>query len=177
MAKPTKQEEADVTKWFMEKFWPSYPAKFCGRGRGSRAVSCKLMVAINPDTDEQTRIIGNLVAQARAHSQKPEQSRNYWKIGETYVRNQLWNDEIESAMESKAKQDLNKCCITDCHKDVFGEKYIYCDEHIPNAHSDLLAKAFKATGLKYGSPDFVNDCRIACRQGMNKLTTKMDSIK
>ena len=175
--KPTATEEKQVTGWFMTKFWPTYPGQFCGRGKGSRAISCKHMVAINPDADEQVRIMGNLLAQIRAHAQKPENMRKFWKIGETYTLNKLWDDEIESAMEIKAKQDLNKCCIADCKNDVVGESYPYCYDHVPNAHSDLLAKAWKTTGLKYGSPDFVNECRALCKSGMKSIVTKMDSIK
>jgi len=175
--KPTKSEEEQVLKWFMDKFWPNYPATFCGRGKGSRAISCKLMTAINPDEAEQERIINNLKAQIRAHKQKPEQMRSFWKIGETYVRNQLWNDEIESAMEIKERVDLKTCCIDGCDNDVLGQSYQYCPDHIPNAHSDLLSIAWKATGLKYGSPDFVNECRDMCRTGMNKIVNKQGVMK
>ncbi len=96
--KATKAEEKAVTDWFMDKFWPNYPGKFCGRGKGSRAISCGHMVKQNPDENERERILSNLKAQVRAHTQKPEQRRSFWKIGETYVGNKLWDDEIESTM-------------------------------------------------------------------------------
>ena len=171
--KPTPSQEKQVTEWFMTKFWPNYPAKFCGRGKGSRAISCKLMIAINPDELEQERILGNLKAQVRAHTQKPEQMRSFWKIGETYVRNQLWNDEIESEMEIKEKSQLKICSIENCNNDVHGERFKFCAEHVPNAHSDLLAKAWTRQGIDYKSPTFVDDCRKQCRERMAILIGKV----
>ena len=99
-------------------FWPTYPARYCGRGKGSRAIACKLMVAINPDETEQTRIMDNLRAQIKSAAQDP--NRSYWKIGETYVRNQLWNDEIESSMDIKEKQQAKICSIDGCNDEVHG---------------------------------------------------------
>ncbi len=161
--KPTKAEETQVTEWFMAKFWPAYPGKFCGRGKGSRAISCKLMVAYNPDKAEQSRILGNLKAQIRAHSQKPEQMRSFWKIGETYVRNQLWNDEIESSMEIKEKEKLKICSVDGCNMDVHGATYNRCSKHLPNNFDDKLREAWKKTGLDRNSATLAADCRQFCK--------------
>jgi len=155
--KPTPTQEKQVTEWFMSTYWPTYPGKFCGRGKGSRAISCKHMVAINPDLDEQVRIINNLKAQIRAHMQKPESMRRFWKIGETYTLNKLWDDEIESTMEIKAKQDLKTC--SKCGKnEVHGEKYLFCPECIPCQHDDDLRAAWKKTGISRTSPTMRADC-------------------
>ena len=166
MAKPTPSQEKQVTDWFMRLFWPTYPAKFCGRGKGSRAISCKLMVAINPDEKEQERILGNLKAQVRAHSQKPEQMRSYWKIGETYVRNQLWNDEIESAMEVKEKQALRICSVEGCGSNVIGEAYRHCHLHIPSVNDKryiALREARKQLDIDRNAPDFAERCKQYAR--------------
>ena len=157
MAKPTTSEIKQVTEWFMNSFWTNYPAKYCGRGKGSRAIACKLMVSINPDTDEQERILGNLKAQVRASAQDP--NRSYWKIGETYVRNQLWNDEIESAMEVKEKTNLKKCSIDKCFEDVHGSAFKFCAKHVPSDWDDKLRQAWKETGLDRKSPTLGDDCR------------------
>ena len=170
--KPTKQQETQVTQWFMDKFWPNYPAKFCGRGKGSRAISCKLMVSINPDEKEQERIIGNLKAQVKAHSQKPEELRSYWKIGETYVRNQLWNDEIESSMEAKERQQLKTCSIEGCRNDVHGSAFKFCADHVPNAQKSHLKEAWIRTGIDMKSKTLTEDCRKHCRERMAILMGK-----
>jgi hypothetical protein len=172
MSKPTPKQEKQVTDWFMDKFWPNYPAKFCGRGKGSRAISCKLMVAYNPDESERERILGNLKAQVRAHQQKPEEQRSFWKIGETYVRNHLWDDEIESAMEVKTRQELKTCKMEGCRQDVHGPSFDVCSEHVPNAHREHMKQAWIRTGIQKNSPDFVEQCRQQCRERMNLLMGK-----
>ena len=172
MPNSTPSQEKQVTTWFMDKFWPNYPAKFCGRGKGRRAISCKLMIAINPDELEQERILGNLKAQVRAHSQKPEQLRSYWKIGETYVRNQLWNDEIESAMESKEKENLKICSNEGCNDEVHGQMFTECAFHI-GSKDERLHQAFIRTGIDMKSKTLTEDCRAHCRERMNILMGKM----
>jgi hypothetical protein len=159
MPKPTPTEEKQVSDWFLKEFWPNYPAKFCGRGKGSRGISLKLMVSVNPDLDEQKRIIGNLKAQVRAHEQTPEAQRRFWKIGETYVRNQLWNDEIESIQEIKERQALAECAEQGCNEEVRGPKYKWCDKHIPCQHDQRLRQAWRATGLDRNSKTLREDCR------------------
>ena len=147
----------EIEEWFIKEFWPNYPGKFCGRGKGSRGIALRHMLKINPDADERNRIIGNLKAQVRAHSQKPPEQRNYWKIGETYVYNRLWNDEIESAMEVKEKQNLKKC--SQCDSDVHGPNFTACDKHVPSDWTDELRQAWKETGLDRNSPTLRQDCR------------------
>lgn len=163
MAKPTPSQEKQVTAWFMDKFWPNYPTKYCGRGKGSRAISCKLMIAINPDELEQEIILGNLKAQVRAHSQKPEQMRSFWKIGETYVRNQLWNDEIESAMEVKEKQILKTCSRQGCNDSVHGSGFTECSLHMPSLNDIRYTKLVEAKkqideALERNQPGFADRC-------------------
>jgi hypothetical protein len=170
--KPTAKQEKEVTDWFMDKFWPNYPARFCGRGKGSRTISCKLMVAYNPDEKERERILGNLKAQVRAHQQKPEEQRSFWKIGETYVRNHLWDDGIESAMEVKTVQELKKCSVESCNNDVHGPSFKFCSFHIPSAHDENIKQAWTRTGLDYKSPTFIDDCRKFCRERMNIMMGK-----
>jgi len=147
----------EIEEWFIKEFWPNYPGKFCGRGKGSRGIALRHMLKINPDADERARILGNLKAQVRAHSQKPPEQRNYWKIGETYVYNRLWNDEIESAMEVKEKQNLKKC--SKCDSDVHGPNFTVCDKHVPSDWTDELRQAWKQTGLDRNSPTLREDCR------------------
>lgn len=130
MSKITEQQEKDVTEWFINKFWPNYPAKFCGRGKGSRGTALKHMLKVNPDESERDRILGNLKAQVRAHSQKPPEQRNFWKIGETYVYNKLWEDEIESCMEVKGQQQLKICSVEGCNDEVHGPNFKTCGFHI-----------------------------------------------
>ena len=171
----TKSEETKVTAWFKDTFWPNYPASYCRGGKGSRAKAMIAMLKYNPDDEEMERIVNNLKAQVRADKGKTD--RVYWSIGLTYVNNRMWDDEIESVMEKKQAAQLNVCCIEGCHNEVHGPMYKHCSTHVENAHSDLLAVAFRKTGIKYGSPDFVNECRKACRISMNKLTGKMNDIK
>jgi hypothetical protein len=175
MAKPTAKEVKEVTDWFMTKFWPTYPAKYCGRGKGSRAIACKLMVAINPDESERERILGNLRAQVR--SAAGDQNRSYWKIGETYVRNQLWNDEIESVMDTKERALLKICSIEGCRDDVHGERFIYCAKHIPNAHDKHLRESWTRTGIDRKSPTLGKDCQSYCRERFNILLSRAEEIK
>jgi hypothetical protein len=166
MAKPTTAEEKQVTDWFMRLFWPTYPAKYCGRGKGSRAIACKLMVAINPDESEQERILGNLKAQVRASAQDP--NRSYWKIGETYVRNQLWNDEIESSMETREKQTLKICSEPNCSDDVHGPGFDKCAFHI-NSKDERLRQAWIRTGIDKNSGDLIKKCREYCQERKHLL--------
>ena len=148
----------EIEEWFIKEFWPNYPGKFCGRGKGSRGIALRHMLKIKPDADERVRILDNLKAQVRAHSQKPPEQRNYWKIGETYVYNRLWNDEIESVMEAKQAQKLSICSVDNCTSPVHGSSFSMCTDHVPSDWDDRLRQAWKETGLDRKSKTMRADC-------------------
>ena len=65
MAKPTKEQEVQVTKWFMETFWSTYPSKYCRGGKGSRGMALVSMLKVNPDKEEQEGRVNNLKGEVR----------------------------------------------------------------------------------------------------------------
>ena len=162
MAKATAAQEVQVSSWFMQDFWPNYPAWLCNGDKGSRAKTLVSMLKVNPSEEMQKRIIGNLVAQIRAAKQNP--NRKYWSIGTTYVNNRMWEDEIESTMEVRDRQAAKQCSHEGCHNDAHGEKYKFCSTHIPCQHDPELRRAFKATGIDRKSKTLREDCMRYMKQ-------------
>ena len=161
-----------------EKFaaiWFGYPTDLCGGKRGGKANALKAFKKINPDHSEFYRMMENMKAQIR-HDRKDKDAYR-WPFVSSYLNQARYDDVIESEAERMDRVELRTCSIENCNNDVHGMKFKYSADHIPNAHSDLLANAWKQTGLKYGSDNFVNDCRLMCRQGLNKMVSKMDTIK
>ena len=171
MNKPT---EEDIQNWY-KVLYRDYPNDLCHGKKGNEIpIKSAMRKKINSQGkfDEIIRNIKALIKYDRLDN-KPDR----WPLISTFLNQEYYNRNIGSTAELKEKQEVNKCCIADCKNDVVGESYPYCYDHVPNAHSDLLAKAWKTTGLKYGSPDFVNECRAMCKSGMKSIVTKMDSIK
>ena len=156
-------------------FWLTYPSDLCSKRRGGKQNALKAFKKINPDQKEFYRMMENMKAQVRADRKTPDAYR--WPFVSSYLNQGRYDDAIESMSDIKERVDLKTCCIENCKQDVHGPAYQYCSGHIPNAHSDLLSIAWKATGLKYGSPDFVNECRNLCKQGMNKIVNKQGVMK
>jgi hypothetical protein len=120
-------ESDKIKSWFMEEFWPTYPARFCSKkSKGSRAIALKHMLKHKPGEKERVRILGNLKAQIRAHQKKPESEQKWWKNGETYCYNGLWEDEIESMME--VEQKSNKITVCKCGQLAHGPQYSECPD-------------------------------------------------
>ena len=156
-------------------FWFAYPTDLSRNKRGGKQNALKAFKKINPDQKEFYRIMENMKAQVR-HDRKDKDAYR-WPFVSSYLNQARYDDVIGSEAERIDREDLKTCCIENCNNDVHGSSFQYCADHVPNAHSDILAQAWKKTGIKYGSTDFVNECRVACRQNMNKLTTKMNDIK
>ena len=155
--------------------WFGYPTDLCRNKRGGKTNAARAFKKINPDQAEFYRMMENMKAQIRHDRKDPDADR--WPFVSSYLNQKRFDDIIESETERMDRVELRTCINTDCEQPVHGSKYKYCADHIPNAHSDLLATAWKQTGLKYGSDNFVNDCRLMCRQGLNKMVSKMDTIK
>ena len=155
--------------------WLAYPTDLCLKKRGGRQNALKAFKKINPDQAEFYRMMENMKAQVRADRKNPDAYR--WPFVSSYLNQARYDDAIESESERIQIETLNECCIKDCTNDVHGKSYKYCAEHVPNAHSDLLSKAWKKTGIKYGSKDFVNECKYLCRLRLNNIIEKMDALK
>ena len=120
-------QQDDIKEWFLKEFWPVYPARFCSRkDKGSRAISLKHMLKHKPGAEERKRILANLKAQIRAHQKKPEDQQKYWKNGETYCYNGLWDDEIDSMMEVKQETEKKYC---HCGEQTIGPGFTVCEKH------------------------------------------------
>ena len=158
-----------------DSFWFAYPTDLCRGKRGGKANALKAWKKINPDEKEFFRIMENMKAQIR-HDRKDKDAYR-WPFCSSYLNQSRFDDIIESETVRIDREDLKTCCIEDCKQDVHGSSFQYCAEHVPNAHSDLLTKAFKATGLQYSSPDFVKDCQAICRQGLTKIINKSEGMK
>ena len=167
-------EKQSIDETF-DKFWFAFPTDLCRGKRGGKANALKAWKKINPDQAEFYRIMENMKAQIR-HDRKDSDSYR-WPFVSSYLNQARYDDVIESEVDRKERVDLKTCCIEDCSNDVHGPAFKHCAEHVKNAHSDLLTKAFKATGLQYSSPDFVKDCQAMCRQGLNKMVNKAETIK
>ena len=155
--------------------WLAYPSDLCNKKRGGKQNALKAFKKINPDEKEFYRMMENMKAQVRADRKEKEPYR--WPFVSSYLNQARYDDAIESEIDRKERVDLKTCCIDGCGNDVHGPAFRQCADHVENAHSELLTAAFKKTGLKYGSTNFVNDCRIACRQGMTKMITKSNEHK
>ena len=154
--------------------WFGYPTDLCGGKRGGKANALKAFKKINPDQAEFFRMMENMKAQVR-HDRKDKDSYR-WPFVSSYLNQSRFDDVIESETVRMDREELSTCCIDNCNNDVHGKSFKYCPEHVPNAHSDLLTKAFKETGLKYSSPDFISECRAMCRQGLNKMVNKANQL-
>ena len=156
-------------------FWFAYPTDLSRNKRGGKQNALKAFKKINPDQAEFYRMMENMKAQIR-HDRK-DADADRWPFVSSYLNQARYDDVIESEVDRKERVDLKTCCIEDCRNDVHGSKYQYCADHIPNAHSDLLTAAWKQTGIKYGSNDFINECRVACKSGMKAIINKSEVMK
>ena len=161
MARITKEQEMQVTTWFLKEFWPNYPSKYCRGGKGSRAMTLTAMLKINPDKDMMKRIVDNLIAQVRAAAKNPD--RKWWVIGTTYVNNRLWEDEIESQVEIIERQKLKVCSVEGCEDEIHGQMFDKCAKHLPNNFDNELRDAWVKTGLNRKSDSLADDCRAYCK--------------
>jgi len=167
MPKPTPEE---LEKMF-EKLWTSYPADLCKGKRGGRQPAFRAFKKINPDEAEFNRIMGNMKAMIKADRSDKDPYR--WPFVSSYLNQARYDDFIMPKNESSV-QELTHCCIEKCSNKVHGASFKYCADHVPNAHSDLLAQAWTRSGIDYKSPTFVDDCRKQCRSYMNALLGKVN---
>lgn len=167
--------EKQTVEEMFNSLWFAYPTDLSKNKRGGRPNALKAFKKINPDQKEFYRMMENMKAQVR-HDRKDKDAYR-WPFVSTYLNQARYDDLIESEADRIERVDLKTCCIENCNNDVHGQSFQYCAEHVPNAHSDLLSKAFKETGLKYGSSDFVNECREIRNQWLGKMVTKAEQYK
>ena len=153
-------------------FWFAYPTDLSRNKRGGKQPALKAFKKIDPDEKEFYRMMENMKAQVR-HDRKDKDAYR-WPFVSSYLNQARYDDVIESEAVRMDREELSTCCIENCNQDVHGKKFKYCAEHVPNAHSDLLSDAWKKTGIKYGSKDFINECRVACKAGMKVIINKGD---
>jgi len=159
-------EQEQITEWFMTQFWPTYPAKYCSRkNKGSRAIALKHMLKHKPDEEERKRILANLKAQVRAAAKDPD--RKWWKNGETYCYNGLWDDEIDSMMEVEQKTNkIPKC--SECDQLSIGPQYTVCGKHLESKEEKLQhTQRLKELGLL--TPDLsLSELAKNCREWLSQ---------
>ena len=154
-----------------ERLWVSYPADLCKGKRGGRQPAYKAFKKINPDEKEFNRIMANMKAMVKADRQDKDSYR--WPFVSSYLNQARYDDFILPAQE-RSTEELTICCTENCNEKVHGRSFKYCSEHVPNAHSDLLAKAWTRQGIDFKSPTFVDDCRKQCRGYMNALLGRIE---
>jgi len=167
--------EKQTVEEMFNSFWLTYPSDLCSKRRGGKQNALKAFKKINPDQKEFYRMMENMKAQVRADRKTPDAYR--WPFVSSYLNQGRYDDAIESMSDIKERVDLKTCCIEGCNNDVLGQSYQYCPDHIPNAHSDLLSIAWKATNIKYGSENFIDQCRNMCKSGMKEIVTKSEGFK
>jgi len=150
-----------------ELFWFGYPTDLCKNKRGGKQPALKAFKKINPDQKEFYRMMENMKAQIRADRKDKDFYR--WPFVSSYLNQARYDDVIASESVRMDKENLKTCSIDKCHNDVHGSSFVYCADHIPNAHSDLLANAYRSLQLDIKSPDFIDRCRSLCRQGLNNM--------
>ena len=156
------------------KLWTAYPSDLAHKRRGSKPSAIRAFKKIAPDEQEFNRMMDNMRSQVR--NDRKEKNPMRWPYVSSYLNGAMYDDYIETVQTTEKREEA-ECNVVNCRNPVHGPMYKHCSTHVENAHSDLLAVAFRKTGIKYGSPDFVNECRKACRISMNKLTGKMNDIK
>lgn len=152
-----------------DKMWTQYPSDLTKGRRGGRQPAFKAFKKLNPDEKEFNRIMANMKAQAKADRADPDSYR--WPFLSSYLNQSRFDDYIAPAT-CKASEPLKTCTVEGCNNDVHGAMFKYCGDHIPNAHSDEMAKAWTRTGLSYKSENFVSECREYCRERLNILLAR-----
>lgn len=121
-----KKEEEEKLEEFFNKLWFKYPTDLCKGKKGGKTPAWNALKKINPDEQEQTRIMRNLEAQIRFDRQDPDAYR--WPFLSSYLNQHRYDDEVASVAELKQRTELKNC--EKCGSCVHGEKYTLCTDHL-----------------------------------------------
>jgi len=170
-------QQDDIKDWFIHQFWPVYPGKWCRSGKGGRGEAMNAFLKKKPtaDSEELSRILGNLKAQIRADKGKSD--RKWWVIGKTYCNNESWEDPVEDDLDQEVGKKYCKCgqpaeIKTECLK-CYSERTENKQVHMKNLKDlELLTPGISLSELA-----------SRCREHMlpsgksGKLLNKMTSLK
>ncbi len=171
MSATAKQKE-QIKDWFIKEFWTVYGGNHIkdSRQKGSRGEALKKMIIINPDENEQKRILANMLAQLRADDKlaKTNEFVPRWPMCITYLNKRRYDDEIESRTYGDDNQikAVDKCCHPSCENDSHGPRFRHCADHMPdcsNLDTNILRDQLRGIGLAKGKDESMHDYCMRCR--------------
>ncbi len=172
MAKPTETRKAELKAWVYKFFNEVWDRSFTPPSDVQSGL-IKYLVRDNISDEALSNIWATTKAWVKYYRYQAKNGE-FVKLpcASVWYNDHRYDNPIPSVMEEKERQDIKTCCIEGCNCDVHGESFKYCSEHIPNAHSDEMAKAWAKTGIKYKSENFIAECRRHIDQKMSIITAR-----
>ncbi len=138
----------DLETWFAG-FWSCYPADLCHKKKGSRKNAFTIIEKLNPDTDMQNKILGNLRELVRFYrlERKANGKTDRWPMATTWLNGEMWNnvEDIGSYSDANDKIASRKCA---CGNDT--EHVNQCWDCYGKSHPNPYEKQLKAESKRIG---------------------------
>lgn len=141
-----QDSDEEIREWFMEEFWPNYPADLCGgtRKKGSRGQALKAMLRLRPDKEKREKILIALREQARYDREAKRAGEDVyrWPYAVTYINQGRYDDEVGSYAALREKQATvdAECAEEGCTNKVHGPEFKLCGYHYSATHGVLMDK-------------------------------------
>lgn len=151
--------------WFNE-FWLCYPSDLCHKKKGSKANALKIIQRISPDTNMQSRILGNLRELIRFYrlERKAEGKTDRWPMVTTWLNGECWENitDIQSYSDMNEKIEGRKCkCGGDT--DIGNECWSCWDSNKRHKYDDELKEQLKSIGLWKTDGESIHEWQMRCR--------------
>lgn len=155
----------ELEAWF-DTFWQTYPSDLCHKKKGSKENAFKIIEKLNPDTDLQNKIIGNLRELIRFYrlDRKANGTTDRWPLVTSWLNGKMWNnvEDIGSYSDANDKIASRKCACGADTEHVNQCWSCYGETH-PNPYEDILKEQLKSVGLWKEAGETVQDWRERCR--------------
>lgn len=133
----SKEREAELRKFMIDRLWPAYPGDLAAGRKGSRGESIKSLIKINPSDDELERIFRSIEAQKKYDREKSKIGEFVprWPYMETYLNKRRYDDEIEGSHADLNHQQPSEICRK-CKREVHGPRFDLCTDHLAESLDD-----------------------------------------